>query len=190
MRMLIVYGTGEGQTRKIAEVLARQCREVGHDADLYQGDALPRGLALTPYAGVLVGASVHMARHQPYIRRFIQRYLEELRARPCAFFSVSAAAASPDPESQAQVRELVTAFLAEEGWQPGQWAAFAGAVPYTRYGRLKRWMMRQILRRAGGPTDTSRDWEFTDWEAVRLFGEQFLQAVSRQRAGRMDVASG
>jgi len=30
-----------------------------------------------------------------------------------------------------------------------------------------------ITRRNGGPTDTSRDYDFTDWSAVTQFARQF-----------------
>ncbi|KPV39190.1 hypothetical protein AN478_13015 [Thiohalorhabdus denitrificans] len=177
MRILIVYGTGEGQTRKIAETLGGQIRRADHHVEVHRGDQLPEGLSPAACDGVLVGASLHAGHHQAYIRRFIRRHRPELRAVPSAFFSVSGSAASPDPAAQAQIRELVEVFLAEEGWQPDRWATFAGAIPYTRYGRLKRWVMRRIIARAGGPTDTSRDWELTDWEEVERFGAGFLELV-------------
>jgi menaquinone-dependent protoporphyrinogen oxidase len=37
--------------------------------------------------------------------------------------------------------------------------------------------MRLIVGHAGGDTDTSRDYEYTDWEAVTRFAEAFGQAV-------------
>jgi menaquinone-dependent protoporphyrinogen IX oxidase len=54
----------------------------------------------------------------------------------------------------------------------------AGAVHYTRYSALVRWL-HQILKRQA--PDTSHDHEFTDWEAVGRFGDQFDVAV-RQTA--------
>jgi menaquinone-dependent protoporphyrinogen oxidase len=46
---------------------------------------------------------------------------------------------------------------------------FAGKLAYTQYGVLTRWLMRRIAAREGGPTDTSRDHDLTDWVAVRDF---------------------
>jgi menaquinone-dependent protoporphyrinogen oxidase len=45
--------------------------------------------------------------------------------------------------------------------------------------------MLMILRMAGGDTDTSRDFEYTDWRAVEAFAESFrerLQAVPASAA--------
>jgi menaquinone-dependent protoporphyrinogen oxidase len=37
--------------------------------------------------------------------------------------------------------------------------------------------MKYISRRTGRPTDTSRDWEFTDWDAVTRMAREFAEAV-------------
>jgi menaquinone-dependent protoporphyrinogen oxidase len=34
-------------------------------------------------------------------------------------------------------------------------------------------MMRMIVGAAGGDTDTSRDYEYTDWPAVDRFAQEF-----------------
>ena len=39
-------------------------------------------------------------------------------------------------------------------------------------------MMRRIVAKAGGDTDTSRDYEYTDWEALRTFCEQFAKSIT------------
>jgi len=35
--------------------------------------------------------------------------------------------------------------------------------------------MRRIARKEGGDTDTSRDYEYTDWNDLRAFGEAFAR---------------
>jgi menaquinone-dependent protoporphyrinogen oxidase len=42
----------------------------------------------------------------------------------------------------------------------------AGALRYSKYPLPLRWLMRRIAKQAGGDTDTSRDYEYTDWEQV------------------------
>ena len=57
-------------------------------------------------------------------------------------------------------------------------AAFvAGALPYTQYNWLTRWMMRRIVARAHGDVDTSRDYEYTDWEDLRSFAGEFARRI-------------
>ena len=59
------------------------------------------------------------------------------------------------------------------GWQPALAVSLAGAMSYTRYNPLMRWMLRRMSRAEGGPTDTSRDHEMTDWSEVRGFADTF-----------------
>jgi menaquinone-dependent protoporphyrinogen oxidase len=53
---------------------------------------------------------------------------------------------------------------------------FGGALCYRQYGFLKRLMMKRIVRDKPGnlSTDTSRDHEYTDWDEVKRFAEDFL----------------
>jgi len=42
----------------------------------------------------------------------------------------------------------------------------AGALSYTKYNFLVRFVMKRIAKAQGASTDTSRDHELTDWEAL------------------------
>jgi menaquinone-dependent protoporphyrinogen oxidase len=72
-------------------------------------------------------------------------------------------------------------FLARYGWRPAITKLVAGALLYTRYGWLKRRMMKRIVAKAGGDTDTTRDFEYTDWNDLRDFAEDFASLLVRQR---------
>jgi menaquinone-dependent protoporphyrinogen oxidase len=67
-------------------------------------------------------------------------------------------------------------------------------VAYTQYGLFLRWIMKRISRRKGGPTDTTRDHDFTDWAAVDRFAERLAEAVppapETERAERLLLQSG
>ena len=63
------------------------------------------------------------------------------------------------------------------GWRPILTKTVAGAVLYTRYNWFKRRLMKRIVAKAGGGVDTSRDYEYTDWNELRTFAEQFDQMV-------------
>jgi menaquinone-dependent protoporphyrinogen oxidase len=45
--------------------------------------------------------------------------------------------------------------------------------------------MRRISRKEGGDTDTSRDYEYTDWAAVDRFAAEFADEV----AGPVDAVT-
>jgi menaquinone-dependent protoporphyrinogen oxidase len=58
----------------------------------------------------------------------------------------------------------------------------AGALLYTHYNFFIRWMMKRIVATAGGDTDTSRDYEYTDWNDVRAFARDFGASVAHRHA--------
>ena len=37
--------------------------------------------------------------------------------------------------------------------------------------------MKRIVAKAGGGTDTTRDYEYTDWNDLRVFAHEFLNVV-------------
>jgi menaquinone-dependent protoporphyrinogen oxidase len=84
---------------------------------------------------------------------------------------MSAAGGKPDP--------YVGKFIHQTGWRPGRTVSFAGALPYTRYNPLIRFVMKRISRKAGHTTDTSRDHDFTDWGSVRSFANDIADAAAR-----------
>ena len=55
----------------------------------------------------------------------------------------------------------------------------AGALPYTRYNWLIRRVMKRIAAKAGGDIDTTRNYEYTDWQDLRTFAEQFGPLADR-----------
>jgi menaquinone-dependent protoporphyrinogen IX oxidase len=59
-----------------------------------------------------------------------------------------------------QLDHLIAAFQQETVWHPQSVASFAGALAYSKYGFLKRLVMKRIARQAGGETDTSHDYEY------------------------------
>jgi len=54
----------------------------------------------------------------------------------------------------------------------------AGALKYTQYDFFTRLLMKRIAKKEGRTTDTSRDYEYTDWNAVRQFVKEFVVRVN------------
>ena len=174
MRIYIAYATKEGQTAKIADYIAGVVRAHGHQADTvdigHAKDGVPAG-----YDGVIVGSSIHMGKHDKHATGYVRHNRETLEKVPSAFFSVSLAAHGDEAEAEGYVE----AFKTETGWHPAPVALFGGALPYTRYGFLKRHLMKKIAGEKPGNlgTDTSRDYVYTEWDGVRRFTEAFLEQL-------------
>ena len=176
-RLLIIYGSEEGQTEKITTHMADFFRSRKHEVDTIYGKEAPDTLSMLDYDGVLIGASIHMGRHAKYMVELVKRHLDDLNSELTAFFTVCLTAKSETPEGQAQVEEYVENWIKTTEWRPDQIGVFAGAVLYSQYGLVKRFIMKRISKKSGGDTDTSQDYEYTNWESVDDFAETFLIAV-------------
>jgi menaquinone-dependent protoporphyrinogen oxidase len=173
-RVLILYATTEGHTARIAERIAQWLRDKGHVVEAQQAVAVSADLNPASYDGVIVGASIHYGHHPGYLRALVRRLRAALTTRPSAFFSVSLSAGGPGARPEAAQRYLET-FLRQVDWHPPQTATFAGALQYSKYWTFKKLLMRMIVGHAGGDTDTTRDYEYTDWDAVERFADAFAQ---------------
>lgn len=177
-KVLLVFGSAYGQTEKIVRRLAIRLEENGNRCVVARGNALPPGLRLEEFDGFVVAGSVLFGRHQKYLEEFVRDHHIGLGSRPSMFLSVCGAMSDRTREGEAQAEKYRRAFLKRTGWAPRFAYSLAGAIAYTRYGLLTRWMMRLISRHNGGPVDTSRDWEFTDWDAVDRHGQELARTLA------------
>lgn len=180
--VLIMYATVEGQTARIAERVATRLRHAGHTVDVHEARAGQLIPVAAGHDAVIVGASVHYGKHPAHFAALLRRQRGALAALPSAFFSVSLSAGGPGAKPQAAER-YVRRFLAQAQWQPAHTALFGGALQYSKYGRFKRQLVRLFVRVAGGDTDTSRDYEYTDWNAVERFADAFGAALATRAMG-------
>ena len=180
MRAAIFFATREGQTRRIAARIADDLREHGVQADIFDiGE--PRDIDFSRYATACVAASVHVGHHEREMIAFVRKHRDELLRLGAAFISVTlseAGAENPNRteaerrQATADVQRMLDVFYTQTGWHPDRVLAAAGALAYSQYNFIVRAIMKRIARKAGAPTDTSRDYEFTNWTAVdRLAGE-------------------
>ncbi|MFB6136124.1 MAG: flavodoxin domain-containing protein [Halobacteriaceae archaeon] len=177
---LVCYGSGEGQTAKVADRIVETLVGRGHDAAAVDAEAVPADLDVEEFDAVLVGASVHGGSHQTGVREFVTANRDALAARPTAFFQLSLSSAVDDEERRARAAAYVDEFLEATGWHPDRVGLFGGALRYSKYGFLKRLVMKQIAKRATGDTDASRDYEYTDWREVASFAADFAAFVERR----------
>ena len=180
MRILIIYGTIEGQTRKIARFMEDVLQDAGHKVAI--ASAIEEPPSPETYDAVLIGSSIHMHRYNPAIVEYATRHAATLNAMPSAFFSVCMAVASDLEEEHREAARIASDFLDRAGWKPLQVQQIAGALKYTQYDFFKRFIMRMIARKEGGATDTSRDHEYTDWGAVKEFVLDFAEKSAKEQA--------
>jgi menaquinone-dependent protoporphyrinogen oxidase len=185
--ILVLYATREGQTRRIAEHLAATIRARDLSAEVVDARQVPPGFSVGAYEAAILTASVHLGKHEPEMVEFVKRHRAELERTPAAFLSISLSeAGAEDPaapperraQSAADVERMIQEFLSETAWHPSHIHAVAGALLYTKYNFLVRFVMKIIAKRAGGSTDTSHDHEYTDWAALDRFVQELIPAAS------------
>jgi len=177
MRFLIVYGTTEGQTRKIACFMADMLLHAKHEvtiADASDDPPSPEG-----YDGAMIGGSLHMHKYQSSVKHYILHHVKILNKMQGSFFSVCLAVASGMEEEHREAERLTHDFLEQTGWKPSMTAQVAGALKYTQYDFFKRLIMKMISKREGHSIDTSHDYEYTDWEAVKKFVSDFEDKIKK-----------
>jgi len=173
MDVLRLYATLEGQTAKIAQYVAQTLRNCDQYVAIHTIAQLPVNFTLDVYDAIIIGAPVHMGQYPKLLKIFARQHHDWLNQHPSALYTVCMAINSQRPESRQQAAGYVEKFLGDTQWQPTQTITLAGAIKYTRYGFVTRYIMKRIARREGNSTDTTRDHEYTDWEAVTRFAQKF-----------------
>jgi menaquinone-dependent protoporphyrinogen oxidase len=175
MNVLIIYGTTEGQTRKIATWTATRIRKEGHQVELLDSAALAADLKLGDFQAFIVAASVHQEHHQEAITNFVFAQHELLNAKPSAFISVSLSAAQEDEKPEAQ--KYVDHFISVTGWRPRATLLIGGALRFAEYDYFQEQVVKFIVMKRGGTASPERDQEFTDWATLADFVDGFLETL-------------
>ncbi len=174
-RILVLYGTTDGHTRKVAQALGVTLGADGSRVDVINAAVAGSDLRPEDYDAVLVAASVHMRGYQREVKQWVRAHSVALNRMPTAFVSVCLGILEEDPGTHRDVHRIMHRFLNRSGWYPAATEIVAGALPYTRYGWFKKLIMRRIAAKAGADTDTSRDYEYTDWPALDRFAKDFVR---------------
>lgn len=178
MRALVVYGSTDGQTRKISRFAADWLFDHGHMVEVLPakgaGDA-----DLTRFDTVILAGSIHAGGYQKALRKFAKAHAVALGDVPTLFLSVSLSAAGDDPDDWSGVRKCVEAFIDKTGWTPDRIEHVAGAFRFTKYDFFRAWAMKRIAEQKGDEVDPHADKEYTDWEALQATLAEWVKAVEK-----------
>lgn len=169
-KVLFLHSSSDGQTIKIMRHIENVLGE-GYQCELADLNQLP-AIVFDQYDRILVGASIRYGHLNKKLYQFIDQNLAALEQHKVGFFCVNLTARKEGkntPETSVYMKK----FLTKSPWQPGLQAVFAGALRYPRYSWFDRVMIQLIMRITGGETDTSKEVEYTDWQKVEAFADQF-----------------
>ena len=186
MKLLVLYGTTEGQTRKIAEFIAAKLKAYGDLVMLVDATASTDNVDLRDYDAAIVAASLHAGVYQGPVIHFARANSAWLNQMPSALISVSLSAASTDPEDLKGIDICAGMFKNETGWTSAEVHQVAGAFRFTEYDFFKRWMMKVIAWEKNIKAEPGKDLELTNWEAlattIDAVRARFADAKARKKS--------
>ena len=147
-RILVVYGTTNGHTAKIAAAIADTLRAGGALVDVHQVGRthyLPDG-----YDGIIAACPVRGGKYLKAVRGWARANAPVLNARTTGFVSVCLGILQHDAAVDRALGAITSQFITDTGWRPTVTMPVAGALLYTRYNWFIRRMMKRIVARHGG----------------------------------------
>lgn len=166
MNILILYGTTEGQTRKICEFIAVRLRFGGDEVTLVDAAAPGERVDLGDYQGAIVAASIHVGQYQSAVVDFVRANHARLNQMPSAFVSVSLSAMDSDSEERLSLATIAENFRGYTGWTSAEIHHVAGAFRVSEYDFFKRMAMRLLAWEKKLKLESGKDLELTDWKAL------------------------
>ena len=162
-KTLITYSTVDGQTKIISERLAKFSTHS-------HVDVLPisNQINLDSYKTIIIGASIRYGKYRNELFSFVEENIQTLNIKENAFFSVNVVARKPE-KSTPETNPYLIKFLSKIKWKPKNLGVFAGKIEYPKYKFIDKYAIKFIMWLTKGPTDTSKTYEFTDWNKVEDF---------------------
>ena len=173
MRILVVYATSEGQTRKIAEFIAGELEKSGIEVELKDSKRRMAGLDVSKFDGAILAGSVHMNLHQETLTSFIIAHRSQLETLPTLLISVSLSIAFQLGEREAN--RYANDLMEYTGFEPTTLSLVAGALRFEEYDYFMEQIIEHVL--LDEREKIHEDKEFTDWKALRVDLESFMDTV-------------
>lgn len=180
MRVLVLYASTEGQTRKICRFAADRLVAEGHSVELLNAEDV-EGLEAGRFDAALLAGSVHVGKIQPALIEAAREHATALAAMPTLYLQVSLAAAGKDPEELDELREIAQETAEGFGWVPSRTEQVAGAFRFSEYDFFKSWAMRWIASQHRQDVDPKRDRDYTDWAALGAVIDDWAAGAAERR---------
>lgn len=174
-KILILYGTREGQTEKVATQISVNLQKAGGTVQLINAKdiAATNNLDLSSFDVLVFGASMHVGGLESEMVSFINNHKEQIEAKARSFFLVLLSAATKDSKLRAESLESAQKKVDEQiNVEFQSTEMIAGALKYSKYPLPMKWIMKLIAKKSGGDTDMSKDYEYTDWKQVEQYSKK------------------
>jgi menaquinone-dependent protoporphyrinogen oxidase len=161
MTILIAVAGRHGSTREIADVIAQEMRDSGHEVDVRKPEDCDE---VDQYDAVIAGSAVHMGSWMPEAKRFIDRHHVRLTTVPVWLFSSGPLGHDhPQPESDPLHLDEMMELTHARGHQ-----IFAGRLDKSSLGLGERLMVKMVKAPEG---------DFRNWDAIRRWARDIAAAL-------------
>ena len=166
---LIIYSSTDGHTKTICKRLTSYLND-GDKIKIISIDEAKK-IELFAFNKIIIGASIRYGKHTKNLYKFVNSNKNVLDKIQSIFFSVNVVARKLE-KSTPDTNPYIKKFLKISNWRPKKIGVFAGKVDYPNYGFFDRYVIKFIMFLTKGPTDTSRSYEFTNWDNVKKFAQE------------------
>ncbi|MEM6462152.1 MAG: flavodoxin domain-containing protein [Pseudomonadota bacterium] len=173
MRILLVYATTEGQTRKIAEFCAAHLEKNAHEVDLRNSNRRMVDLDISTFDVVILAGSVHQRHHQESLSNFVVAHRKQMKELPTLLVSVSLSIAFEGGEKEAQ--KYIDDFIDDTAFKPAAVSLVAGALKFEQYDYYMNQIVEHIVLE--DRTKITEDHEFTDWDTLAQELDAFVASA-------------
>ncbi|HUS95365.1 MAG TPA: flavodoxin domain-containing protein [Hyphomicrobiaceae bacterium] len=173
MKILLAFGTVEGHTRKVASTVKTRLEQTGNSVRSLDTSQHVPDLALASYDACIVAAPVHQQRHPDEVINFAKAHAAVLNGMRTALISVSLSAAFDGGQDEA--RGYTDRLTSRTEWNPGAIHLAAGALKLGEYDFFQEQIIRHVVLKDRAPQQLDHDHEFTDWDALGRFIDEFVE---------------
>lgn len=181
MKILCVYASTHGQTRKIVKFMAESTRLSEHALTIHDCDSLDDPPTLADHDAVMLAAPIYHNEYPEKLIKFVASSLAALQSMPTGLVSVSLSVTLADGEQQA--RAYADGFVDATGLQPDAVHLAEGAVRNFDYTGAEAMTVNLVVFK-GQKTMPPRDAnpEYTNWDAIEEFAARFVDLAGKQAA--------
>ena len=165
MKKIFIYSSSNGQSLKICEALNKNKESLIIDMDMLKTTKLDN------FDQIVIGASVKYGDHNKEVYEFVKKNRVLLEKKKTVFFSVNATARKSEKNTP-KTNPYIIKFLKKTNWTPDHIGVFAGMIDFPNYNFIEKYIIKLIMWITNGPTDTSKTFEFTNWDDVKKFSEE------------------
>ena len=162
-KVIIAYASRHGYTKEAAETVAEGLRGTGLTVDVRPAGEVDD---LAKYDFVVLGTAVKGENVLPEAEAFMEKWRDDLRGKPAAYFALSMLMADPTDENRKHVAAVLNKLRFEQ--RPWDLGIFGGVRDPSKLSAVLRWSVKQSKAPLG---------DFRDPAAMKSWAERLGRRI-------------